>query len=440
MKTTGRLIFASLVFVFLCLLGLWVASDAEAQQYCDPRVDMNCYRRWCAAQGGVVDMSSGVECKVTRRSSPGYSGTNPFEGLFAPFGYLLGEMTRCALGGRSSLCPDDSRSAAIERQRESERQQERATREAEGRRRQQEEFARQQAEQERLRRELEERQRREFEEARNRMLGEMRGMETAVLGPRDFSGSALQVEPSRGSFGTTELRPRDLDTGGASLKPREIEVARPLTSLQRANCARFLLQKANDAVGPSQPIPRYEEAAFLSSQAGLLMSGGSPSVECPSSLPEPPAITGVPLSGSEAQEETLRRRTLLYSALFSRVSQQMADYRVAAAGVREAEEKAQETRRQVEEAQRRKSEVEVQQQQPEPRSPSAMAEALAALQQAEAALAEAEKAAAERKETMSEMERQLQTTRGLAEEAQRNPERTDAILRQLNVNLSANPS
>lgn len=369
---------------------------------------------------GCTQTSSGITCPGGGSGTSGYGAGAALGGavgsVLAPTFYGLGYEIGCMLVGG---CPDPN--AAMRQQL---RQQEAVRQQAE------------QAERERLRQEAERRQREEFERARDRALGQMRGIETGVLRPRDLTG--LQAEPSTGVFGGTVLKPRDLTAGGSTfLTPRAIQVALPMTPFQRANCSAYLLRRANDAASRSN----FEEAAYLSNEAANLMSGTSnqPGVACPAVASEPPTVAGQPVPESQAAEE-LRKRTLLYSKLLNRAAQQMTDYRLATSSVEKTKEEVKEARDRKEEAEKRKQKIEAQQQQqPNPAAQSAMAEALAALQQAQAALDGAEKLLAEREESMKDIEKQLQATRGLAEEAQRNPERTDAILQRLGTGDTAQP-
>jgi hypothetical protein len=274
-------------------------------------------------------------------------------------------------------------------------------------------------EEERLKQE-EERRRQEFAKSKERMLGLMRSSDFDTIQPRDLSAE-LEVREVDDAFGIKTLKPKDLTARTQTVSK----------DVMRVHCTAYLLRKANEAFSQE----KFEEAAYLSKEATDLMSGvkASPAVVCPPP-PDIPAVEGGPIAESLAMSEKIKKQTLFYSRLYTRVSQQMGDYRVATSSVEQAEWKVKETRKQKEEVEAKVDELKTSKEQGlNTGSDSAMAEALAALEKAKAVYAEAEKDLEDRLHTKTKLEDQLSKTRGLFEEAQKNPEKIDEMTERLNL-------
>ena len=368
----------------LVCLSVALPSGATAQQYVDPRVSMSGYAAWCASQGGTVDTSGGVGCRVSpgRSTYSGGTGLGSAAGqalgqamapVFYQFGYAIG----CMLVGGCS----DPRAAQAAQQRVAEI-----------------EAQRQAAEAERLRRQ--EQERRQFQDAQQRMLGELRGYDPQGLQPRGLDLPTL--EPRLGTLGATEL------------KPRELTVASALSTRGRVRCAVSLLYKANKAYVDINTQAALWEAAYLSNEAANISRSASyrPNVQCP---PEPPDVgAGVPTQEAEAQLQRIQQSAIL----FARVQQQIADIETQKATVRNSDAKVKETERQVTETRRRVEQIQqqravappvvagqpsVQQQQDD----GALAEAMAALQQAQTAYQSSRELLKNQQDQLTDMQRNL---------------------------------
>lgn len=371
--------------IFVAVSIVFPLFEAQAQRYVDPRVSMSGYRSWCAAQGGTVDLSGGVGCRVTRAPS-GYgggaqSGAAMGQALgqaMAPLFYQFGQQIGCMLIGG---CRDPQ--AVAEAQRRA------AQIEAEAR----------SAEAERLRKEEE--ARRKFQEAQQRMLGELRGYEFDGLQLRGLEGSQLQVEPRGGAFGVTEL------------KPRELQVTSALSGRGRVRCAVSLLYKANKAYVDINTQSALWEAAYLSNEAANIASSAShrPAVQCP---PDPPVI-GTPVATREAEAQL--QRIQQSAILFARVQQKIADIETQKASIQRGEAEVKEGEQKIAELRQR---VEQFQQKPVTTPPAsgvpgggqqqddgALAEALAALKQAEEAYQSSRQLVQEQQGQLADMQREL---------------------------------
>jgi len=260
-------------------LALAACGECAAQGYVDPRVSMSGYQQWCARQGGTLDLSGGVGCRVGAGSLGGGAGGGAAAGqalgqALAPLFYQFGQMLGCAMiGGCDSPQAVDQAGQRAARMNA--------------------EFEAAQAE--RLRREQE--SRRKFQDAQGRMVGEMHGS--------DFDGSVSMHE--LGAGGDAQVREREYSASG--LGPEG-----------RARCAVFLLYKANKATVEINTQSALWEAAYLGNEAaGIAGSAGyRPRVECPRGAPEP--------SGAPAADAALQLRRIQHAAVsFARLQQQIAD-------------------------------------------------------------------------------------------------------------------
>lgn len=404
--------FCAMLFFMVSLMVSLLATDASAgAPYCDPRVNWSCYQKWCSEQygrtGKVYNDSRGVGCESRGGSSTGsssYGGVsdNPFINALPG---LLGEFMKGFERGMEQ-----------NRQRQLQREQELELQKLEEERRAEEA------------KKLEEKRRKEWEESKQKMLGEMRGLSDSELKPRDLSGlPELKVRETQGAFGTKELKPRDLSAPGQTTYGGSGYGA----TIKRASCSAYLLKKAEAAAAAG----KFEESAYLSNEAADFMSGAKdfPEVVCPPP-PDVPAVQGAPIKESLEEAEKLEKMTVLYSRLYSRVSQQMADYNVVVEGVKKAEDKVKETETGVTEAETKKKELEVQKQEdPQSIPDSAMAEALAALNRAKEALAESQKELKGLNETKADMEKDMEKTKDLFIQAQKQPENADDMLKRLDA-------
>lgn len=414
------------VIVLLCLFVGFGSSTAWAgcpAPYVDPRQSANGYAEWCKCQGGTVyNDARGYGCDVS--ASGGSSGSvslSPSEQL------LMKSMEQFF---HNLFWGSDQQN---ERQRQIEKLQQK-----EWERRQAEEAARRKIEEEQRKIETE-RRRREFAKQREGLLSKVKGESTSTIGLkdlRDIEGTS-SVDP----FGIKTLKPRDVSGLTEPLRPKGLKIASFRTSLQRASCSAYLLRKSYKAAAEG----RYEESAYLSHEAADLMSGvtDSPGVVCPPP-PEVPVVEGVPLKESKEQAEKLKKQTIVMSRLYSRGSQQVADYRVIRNSATQAEQKVKEAKTLVEEARAKKEKLEAQRQQlsdeitareitekpapiQKPENESAMKEALEALCRAEAALEASEQDLAGYMEGKADMEKQMQDTRELFMQATESPDKLNEI-------------
>ena len=290
------------------------------------------------------------------------------------------------------------------------------------------------------RRQREEQKRKEFEKSKERMLGLMRGSGTGTLKPREVASlPELEVHEKKDAFGIKTLKP---------LKPRDLSNPTQVTKAGqdgspsfKINCSSFLMQKAKEASAAG----RFEDASYLSNEAANLISGAqdSPGVVCPPP-PEVPAVEGVPLGESKEQAEKVKKETVVMSRLYSRASQQVADYRVILNSVAQEEQKVREAQTRVKEARAQKEKLETQiKQSPKEAADSeiserhvpfqstdnqsAMQEALEALRQAEAALEESEQELAGYMEEKAQLEEHVKGTRDLFMQATKNPEKLNEL-------------
>jgi hypothetical protein len=283
----------------------------------------------------------------------------------------------------------------------------------------------------------EKQKRKEFQKSKERMLALMGGSGTETLQPREVSSlPELQVHEVKDTLGVKTLKPRDLST--STQMARTGLAGSP--SLKR-NCSSYLMQKAKEASAAG----RLEDAAYLSNEAANLMSGvtNSPGVVCPPP-PEVRAVKGIPLQVSKEQAEKFKKETVVLSNLYSRASQQLADYRTIINSVTQAEQKLTEAETRVKEAREQKEKLEAQIKQPlkevteikasepqpplqEPENQSAMQEALEALRQAEAAFEASEQELAGYLDEKVEVEEHIRGTRDLFLQAKEKPEKLNEL-------------
>lgn len=356
----------ALVSVLMTALSASAISNVQAQRYVDPRVSMSGYRAWCAQQGGTVDLSGGVACRVNPGRSSysggaqlGSSAGQALGQAMAPLFYQFGQQIGCMLIGGCT----DQRAVQEAQRRAAEIEAERVAAEAE-----------------RLRKEEE--ASRKFQQAQERMLGELRGYDFDGPQLRGFEAPPLQVEPTRGLLGAADLKPRELTTPSS------------LSTRGRVRCAVSLLYKANKAYVDINTQAALWEAAYLSNEAANIASAAShrPNVECP---PEPPSV-GAAVETREAQLQLMRIQQS--AILFARVQQQIADVETQKTSIQNSEAKLKDAENQIAESRKRIDQLQQQHVAPPPiagtqtdrqqqqKDDSALAEAMAALQQAESAL------------------------------------------------------
>jgi hypothetical protein len=286
-------------------------------------------------------------------------------------------------------------------------------------------------------RQREEQKRKEFQKSKERMLGLIGGSGTETLKPREVGSlPELEVREVKDTFGVKTLKPRDLSPSTQMAKTYTDS-----SSTLKRNCTSYLMQKAKEASAAG----RFEDAAYLSNEAAELMSGviDSPGVVCPPPS-EVPAVEGVPLQESEEQAEKLKKETVVMSRLYSKASQQLADYRVIMNSVTQAEQKVEEAETRVKEAREQKEKLEAQMKQPseevtdsvtsetqspirEPENQSAMQEALEALHQAETAFEASEQELAGYLDEKVEVEEHIKGTRDLFVQAKENPDKLNDL-------------
>jgi len=393
-------------------------GGANAAPYCDPRADLNCYKRWCASQGGTFTTSAaygGVGCKPGSSGGGSSGGGGGFGGgQEAMMMDLAGKMMSTFLDGLLQS------SAETKRQQQTQEEQRAA------------EFQRQWDEQQRQRVIKEEEQRQRLEEARQRVLDRIGGSGSSMRDPLTDPSLESRLDEKPGALGTREIKPRDpgLAAVSAPLQPRMLGKRTMLSAGERMSCSAALLKRANELAKSEN----FSEAAFLSNEASSVMQGANPGVECPNSSARaaPGDIKAVQLSSTLAVSEMLQKRTLAYSKLFSRVNQQAADYRSAESSVREAESQLVETRTQKEQASQHVRELEtIHKQQPEKADPSAMAEAQAALRKAENAEQELAKVVATRQGALDGLKQQIDKTQQMTKNIDKKPDALDDILKDL---------
>ncbi|HVO85362.1 MAG TPA: hypothetical protein VMU60_13130 [Syntrophobacteria bacterium] len=333
----------------------------------------------------------------------GYGGGDPslylMQQFFQGFGAELGRQMETMLNPQG---PDN----APQRQMEAERER--------------------QLEEERLKLQGEQRQR-EWEETKAKLLRDLRGPKTGTLQPRAIDGRPeLEVREVDDVFGTKTLKPRDVAATAATATSGS-----SASAWKSANCAAFLLKKANQAAFDN----RFQEAAFLSNEAADLMSGArkSPQVECPGGDGAPSFAAG-PTAQSLAEEERMKKQAIFYSRLYSRAAQQLGEYRDLLGSVKQKDEKLEDAKAHLEEARAKKDELEaLKQQQSTSVSENAMAEALAALREAEAARDACEKDLRQSLEVKAKLEKGMTETRTMFTRAKEQPEEIDDLMGRVNV-------
>lgn len=322
---------------------------------------------------------------------------------------------------------------------------------------QQEQLRRQQEQwqaEEAARRQKAEEEKAKIAAARERILRQLRPVDGSD--PSLGAGRELQVIEGRGAFGTTEIKPRDLtrvdpQTPGTqglapasgTLQPRTLDPPRKMTAFERAACSRQYLLEASRRFNENHP----EEAAALSREAGMIMTGeATPSVPCASS----PA--NVPAAGDPVMEQ---KQALIMSALFTRISEQTAEYRARLAGLKQAQQNRMKLEQEAAAARARLEELRAVQPPPrpgpsdptpaggavpDPAKQSALDEALRALRESEEALSGARQAETGREAEVGQSKRKLEETSRLTNRASAGPEAYDDLMQRLDLKLPADPS
>lgn len=345
--------------------------------------------------------------------------------MFMQFGFdLLGKQMECTF---NPDCDANVQQRRLQEQQRQLQEQERLQREA----------LQRAAEEERRRKEAERRDR--FEQTRQKLLGDMRLQPgSGDLQPRNLG---LETRETAAGLQARTLGARDL--GATSLRA-------PLAS---TSCGAFLLRKADEAALRGD----LQEASFLSSEAAALMSGEkvTTAVECPPPPAVPEIGEGVAIETEENRrfreqfEQGLKQRSRFMSLMYKRVADQGAKYRQAAEELRQAEERKEQAEAELEAARAEKARLEAQLAQAppapspqttqppvapaasDPAAHSALAEALAAMQAAEAAYAGAESDLQTSLANKTDLEKQMQQTRSLFDDAQKNPAGMDQALKTL---------
>lgn len=397
---------------------LWLAVEAQAQRSTGAGST-----GWCTDYSG-----RNFRCGTapSAPSAPSGAGAGAMAPMFGVFGTMLNQMMQDALN------PAPSAQEELQRQERARRQQEQMEAEAAA--------ARQRDEEEKAR----------IAAARERILRQLRPVDDSPASPG--AGRELQVIEGRGAFGTLELKPRDLGAptpgqpgapasgpGSAALQPRPLGGGRTLTAFERGACSRQYLLEANRSFNANRP----EEAAALSREAGMILTGeASPSGPC--AAPE----GSVPAVGDPVAE---RKQTLIMSALFTRISQQAAEYRRSLAALRQAQEERTRREQALAETRRRVEQLKMA---PVPTPPpagaldtsaadpagqSALDEALRALKESEEALDAAKDAEGSRETEVAASRRSLEETGRLTERASAGPPGYDDLMQRLDLRLPADP-
>jgi hypothetical protein len=245
-------------------LGLWLRAAGiaalvtsglvQAQAYCDPRVNADCYKRWCSqVAGGKPVYRGNWGCDMSgARSTPSYSGGTSGAELGAQIGGALGGLIREGLFGNPQQ--NAARQAAMEEQRR--------LQEAENRRRA-EEIARQDEER--------------FQRLKNSLLAFTPSPQLSLMGGASQSGG-LQLMLG--------------DDAERSLNPA-------LAELSRAAAWSTLAARAST---PEEAV-LFADAAFRTAVGDKV------------TLPTPPAdVKGVPVGPSLPEVERLKKEYLAHRA------------------------------------------------------------------------------------------------------------------------------
>lgn len=345
--------------------------------------------------------------------------------MFMQFGFdLLGKQMECTFNPN---CDTNVQQRELEEQQRQLQEEERRQREA----------AQRAAEDERKRKEAERRAR--FEASREKLLGEMRLQPgSGDLRPRHLG---LETRETAGGLQARTLAPREL---GASPTVGAASLRAPLA---RASCGAYLLRKADEAAVRGD----LQEASFLSSDAAGLMSGEkvTTAVECPPPPAVPEIGEGVVIETEENRrfreefEQSLRQRSTFMSTMYRRVADQGVEYRQAEEELRQAEARKEQAETELAQARAARERLEAEQAvapaaaTPRPPAPaaadqkSAMAEALAAMEAAEAAYADAEGDLQSSRERKAEIEKQVEETRSLFNDAKKEPAGMERALKKM---------
>lgn len=92
----------------------------------------------------------------------------------------------------------------------------------------------------------------------------------------------------------------------------------PRTERGRAACGGYLLTKAEELAG----IGKFSDAAYLSGEAGRIVSGKKPEVICPE-VSDVPKIKAGPVKQSREMAEFLKKHARVYGKLYGRVDAEM---------------------------------------------------------------------------------------------------------------------
>lgn len=298
----------------------------------------------------------------------------------------------------------------------------------------------------RRQREEEERRRRaEWNAKKQALMGQMRGVGQGSLGGPRTTLDGLTVVEKTGAFGTRYLARESI-----SSQPRQLPGKRAMTALERAACSHEYLAAANRILADKSygGTSRYAEAASISREAGLIMTGqAAPSGSCgqlPQDIPKipDPVIVG--------------QQVLIMSALMTRAAEQTEQYSIASQALGQAENAEADAEAKVEEDRVRVEELEAEIEAAEaeaararfaePGEPvgglleepvndkkSAMEEALKALEESEEALEWATGLVDERQADADQMLEDLKATGSLAEKAQNEPDSYGDVMQELGI-------
>lgn len=400
-------------YALLCFLALLAAKELPwAEAYCDPQVDWACYEAWCEEQGGIVyNNSSGVGCDVSGASfsSGGYSGAG-YETAMMQMG------VQAATVAVNSFVEGAMRAAEQQRVARQQFEQQLAEKKAAA--------EDEKIQQENLRWQLQEARSKELQDARAKILGEMRPIESAAPNPKPV----LEVEPAQDTFNIPVL------------KPRRLSEVPPMQDSVKVQCGEFLLETADrkiSALDLEAPASLYEikDAAFLSHQTETLMAGGNIQVSCP----EVPKVEGAPLRESQQAAQTaaevVRKKAGAMGRLFDHLFETGEQYQEADQELKEAEKKFEEALKMRKQADERLQAVKARPAPPtEPGLPPEkdyLAEALAALEKSNQAATEAETLVIKRKGKLSQIEKQLEKVKLLADRLKKGSGETDKVLKEL---------
>ncbi|MFC1522497.1 hypothetical protein ACFL6Y_08825 [Elusimicrobiota bacterium] len=393
---------------------IWFAgTSAFACNYVDPQVSAGGFKRWCDCIGGDYSERP-YRCETSGGGTSGYSSSaNPYQGFFdAAFGAIGAGMAKnmeCLLG----LGCGDPKAAAIE--------QERLRRLAE------EEKARKKIRRDRIKRERQ-MDRVDFESKKEDMLGMMKDTLADPMEPKGLE-PLPELEVRDGTLGAKTLHPRKL-----SESPGEVSKERAYAA--KLHCASYLMRKSRQAAAGG----RFYDSTYLSTDAADLLSNKRESarVECP----KVPEITNAaPIQDKEglARAEKLKKHTVVMSRLYSRASQQVADYQVVASAVAKSKKGKKEAQKRVKQAEIKVKELETKEDAPEqpgsvPKTKtdkkSSLEAARALLRKAKGILKQSEKDLADSLQEQKDMDKRIRETRDLVVGADKDPKQMDSLYKK----------